>query len=571
MATLVGGIGNDSFLGTADADDFDGSDGFDTISYADAPGAVQAYLDYFGGSPGTAGWGLGDNLRRIEAFIGSAFNDTVAASAQNPALGLAESFTLDGAGGNDFLAASFTNDHLLGGEGNDTLNSGGGFDTLDGGAGFDILTFVYAAAGGVPLPPLHIDLRITTAQEIRPGEFVVLAGIEGVDLFGTQVASDPARISILIGDDAANFLGATGQRGQGDLLQGNGGDDTLYGAGTVEGGAGNDRLRGDHVFGGIGDDIYDFGTQVYLSGPRDIVELRNEGNDTVIMARTANLSEWLNVENLTLAEGFGGIGAAGDAKANRLTGNSADNGLNGSGGNDTLDGGGGTDIMLGGAGRDVFYVESAGDQVIEDPGNGRDRVIASITYALTANVEDLDLAGGALDGTGNILSNRIDGNGLGNALGGGDANDTLNGAGGNDTLSGDAGNDSLSGGSGQDLLIGGAGADQLAGGAAADIFAWTSAADGRDTLVDFLTGVDHLQMSATGFGGGLAAGMSLAATGRFVVNATGRADQGFGQFALETSTGQLFWDADGTGAGARVKIALLGTVGLAAGDFLIVA
>ena len=216
-------------------------------------------------------------------------------------------------------------------------------------------------------------------------------------------------------------------------------------------------------------------------------------------------------------------------------------------------------------------VDNAGDLVTEALGEGRDRVIASVNYTLTANVEELELAGTALNGTGNILANRIIGNDLANTLGGGDGSDTLNGRAAATHCSGDAGDDSLSGGSAQDLLIGGDGADLLSGGGGADIFAWASAADGRDTLVDFLTGVDHLQISAAGFGGGLTTGMNLLTARRFVINATGRADQGFGQFAMEASTGQLFWDADGTGAGGRVKIALLGTAALGAGDFLIVA
>lgn len=571
MAVSIGTPGSDSFSATADQDFFDAGEGFDVISYAAAPGGVALVLDLDGdGATGTAGWADGDIVRGTEGFIGSAFDDTVKGVALPPGAGFSLPFVLDGADGNDNLAGGWKGDSLLGGAGNDTLDSQGGADTLDGGAGFDVVTFVYALAGGVPLPALHVDLRITAVQQIRPGEFVQFVGIEGVDLAGTQLAPEAGVLETLIGDDAANFLGATGEVGGGDLLQGNGGDDTLFGKGTVEGGVGNDVLRGALAIGGAGDDIYDFGTPRYRTVGFNIVELRNEGNDTVIVQRNASLSEWQYVENIALAEGFGATGANGNDGANRLTGNSADNFLNGNGGNDTMDGGVGADTMLGGAGRDVLLVDNAGDQVIESLGEGRDRVIASISYALTANVEELELTGTAVNGTGNILANRIIGNDLGNGIAGGDGGDTLNGGGGNDSLSGDVGNDSLSGGAAQDLLIGGDGADLLSGGSGADIFAWALAADGRDTLIDFLTGVDRLQMSAAGFGGGLTADMDMAATGRFVINATGRADQGFGQFVLEAPTGQLFWDADGTGAGARVKIALLGTAGLAATDFLIV-
>jgi hypothetical protein len=54
------------------------------------------------------------------------------------------------------------------------------------------------------------------------------------------------------------------------------------------------------------------------------------------------------------------------------------------------------------------------------------------------------------------------------------------------------------------------------------------------------------------------------------------ANQAFGQFLFNTSTGQLRWDADGTGAGAAVNVAILSNGGnpvtsLLISDFDIVA
>jgi hypothetical protein len=83
-----------------------------------------------------------------------------------------------------------------------------------------------------------------------------------------------------------------------------------------------------------------------------------------------------------------------------------------------------------------------------------------------------------------------------------------------------------------------------------------------------------LEIDASAFGGGLVAG-ALAAN-RLVVAAAPVANQAFGQFLYNTTTGQLSWDADGTGAGAAVQIARLLNGGvavgtLAVGDFDIVA
>src|SRR5690606_17464589 len=96
---------------------------------------------------------------------------------------------------------------------------------------------------------------------------------------------------------------------------------------------------------------------------------------------------------------------------NLILGNDGANTLRGEAGDDQLGGGLGADVMLGGTGDDLYEVDDAGDQVIELPGEGIDHVYASISYALTANVENLTLTGkGDLDGTGNDLDNTIGGN-----------------------------------------------------------------------------------------------------------------------------------------------------------------
>ena len=42
--------------------------------------------------------------------------------------------------------------------------------------------------------------------------------------------------------------------------------------------------------------------------------------------------------------------------------------------------------MSGGAGNDTYFVDNAGDAVIENAGQGNDAVFASVNYGLTANV-----------------------------------------------------------------------------------------------------------------------------------------------------------------------------------------
>nr|WP_237219941.1 cadherin domain-containing protein [Sphingomonas arenae] len=149
----------------------------------------------------------------------------------------------------------------------------------------------------------------------------------------------------------------------------------------------------------------------------------------------------------------------------------------GLGGNDIIDGGAGTDRMEGGTGNDTYtvdtYVDDAktsnDDLVIELAGGGSDRVNASVTYRLAAEVENLTLIGAAaINGYGNNLANTISGNQAANLLTGEDGNDTIAGNDGNDTLDGGTGNDSLSGGNGDDTIRGGVGNDSLNGGTGLD-------------------------------------------------------------------------------------------------------
>lgn len=72
-------------------------------------------------------------------------------------------------------------------------------------------------------------------------------------------------------------------------------------------------------------------------------------------------------------------------------GNALDNHLTGNDQNNILDGMSGADIMAGGKGNDSYYVDNAGDQVIEKAGEGVDTVYAKVSTTLSANVENLVL------------------------------------------------------------------------------------------------------------------------------------------------------------------------------------
>ena len=187
--------------------------------------------------------------------------------------------------------------------------------------------------------------------------------------------------------------------------------------------------------------------------------------------------------------------------------------------------------MYGGAGNDVYFVDNAGDVVIENVGEGNDTVFASIDYRLATNVDNLILQeGAAVQGYGNSGVNAIIGNSGNNLLNGEAGADKMFGGAGNDvyfvdnigdqvienlnegtdavfstvdfTLSanvetlvlqgagnlagtGNALDNKLFGNTGDNTLNGGTGADRLTGGAGNDTFVFNAGEANGDVVVDF--------------------------------------------------------------------------------------
>lgn len=221
-------------------------------------------------------------------------------------------------------------------------------------------------------------------------------------------------------------------------------------------------------------------------------------------------------------------------------------------------------------GRDFALVETVGDFI------GAKGAMVSKGGALYTFVSGLNgSVGTGFVGQGQVLQTgsswglRHAGLGSAETVTGGALDDVLNGAGGRDSLAGGRGNDLLSGGSGQDRLNGGLGFDELRGGTGADVltggggadtFVFAHAAEGGDRITDFsgLEG-DRLVLEKAGFGGatGIAQGETFNAAHRGLFYAT--------------STGELTFDADGSGAAAaRLVVRLAPMTALAHDDYLLI-
>jgi Ca2+-binding RTX toxin-like protein len=455
---------------------------------------------------------------------------------------------------------------LIGGNGNDTYFIGNGADQVieAAGQGFDA---VYTSVS-----------------------YTLAAGSE-VEWLSATVASSTSAIN-LFGNEFANFvLGTNGI----NVLNGGGGADTLVGYG--------------------GNDTY------YVDTAGDlIVEVAGGGSDAVYASTSYALFAGIWVEWLSASTNYG-------TEAINLTGNELGQVLHGNQGNNIFVGGGGADAFTGYGGDDTYFVDSQSDIIYETVNGGYDAIYTSVSYSLilTPNPDvewlstDATYGTAAINLTGNELANTILGNQGSNIITGGGGADVLVGYGGNDTYyvgsagalvveSTGGGNDAvyastsytlgggqeieflsadnfsattpisltgnefantIYGNDGNNVLDGKGGNDSLIGLAGADTFAFTTAlgASNVDLVFGFTQGVDKIGLDDAVFTG-------IGGLGTLNANAfySGAAAHDLDdRIIYNSATGQLFFDADGTGAGAAVQFATLSPgLSLTASDFQVI-
>jgi Ca2+-binding RTX toxin-like protein len=435
-----------------------------------------------------------DNTSDLTIETANEGTDTVSSSVSYSLGDNIENLTLTGAtaidgvgnASDNVLTGNAVANVLAGGAGNDTLNGGAGADSLVGGLGND--TYQVDNVGDVVTENAG-EGTDTVNSAIT---YVLGANIENLTLTGTAAinATGNALDNVLIGNSGSNVL---------------------------DGGAGSDTM-----IGGLGNDTF------VVDNVGDLVtENVSAGTDTVSSSISYTLSD--NLENLILT-GALAINGAGNASNNVLTGNAAINVLTGGAGNDTLNGGAGADTLVGGLGNDIYMVDNASDLITEDVNEGIDQVNSSITYALSANVENLTLTGtAAISGTGNATDNVLTGNSAAN------------------TLIGGAGNDTLNGGSGADIMVGGDGNDIFFVNASGDIVA-ENTSEGTDTINSSIsyvlgTNVENLVLTGTTAINGTGNASDNLLTGNSAANSlTGSAgndtlDGGLGNDALNGGDG----------------------------------
>ena len=350
--------------------------------------------------------------------------------------------------------------------------------------------------------------------DLAPGAWSQLSFGQTANLGGPNPGS--IANALLYHDDARSLIENAVGTPVSDIIRGN------LAGNRLDGGNGADKLYGlvgkDILIGNLGPDLLDGGEGVDAASYAD-------DNGAVFV-------------NLTLGQGYGNA-AQGDTyiSIENVIGTSFNDFLIGDTGANRLDGSGGDDILIGALGADVLVGGSGIDWASYEDNSGA--VFVNLTLnAGSNNAAQDDTYDGIENLKGGLFDDFFIGNELANRLEGAMGADTLLGAGGADTF-----------------------VFTYAPGATST---WGKA--NVDTILDFTSGTDKIELAASAFSGLAAGALNPAAfvVGSDAVDANDR-------IIYNQATGHLLYDADGSGAGAAGLFAILDTkLVIQASDFVIV-
>lgn len=173
-------------------------------------------------------------------------------------------------------------------------------------------------------------------------------------------------------------------------------------------------------------------------------------------------------------------------------------------------------------------------------------------------VQASDVFGTASDGK---YDDNLSGTSSANRIFSGAGHDVLDGKEGNDLLVGGSGRDTLRGGGGNDTLSGGAEKDTLVGGSGNDRFCFNTSLNASinvDRVNDFVVGDDMIQLENAVFTALSRTGALAPGQLRVGVGITAAADAN-DYLIYNSTTGALYYDADGSGAASgAVQFAIMG-------------
>lgn len=418
------------------------------VSLSGSTASLPSSGDTTSGSTGaTSGSTTGSTTGSTGSTTGTTTGSTTGSTVTSTGAvaSAAPTHTVNGASGADSVTGTDANDKIDGGSGADTMAGGKGDDT-------------YVLSGYKDVIVEQASSGVDTAQ-LYDTHYVLPANVENL----VALSGKP---TLLVGNELANILqgGAVG-----DTLVGGAGNDVLIGGGgndvfLIGPGDGADQINdfnaGDHVFiSGSQFASFQAMTSAMTQSGSDVL-LKLDGGSSLTLKN-------VKIADLTAAQfGFTNmVTTATDTAAWTTVRGGGTSGADLIGGTDQadyIDGKGGADILVGGKGDDTYVVYSPQTHVIENPGEGVDRVlIKTSSYALDPYVENATVS----------LSTGV------KVFGNAEANIII-------------------GGDGADTITGGGGADRLTGGKGADVFVYNHVGDAGDLITDFTPGVDKLNLTA---------------------------------------------------------------------------
>jgi Ca2+-binding RTX toxin-like protein len=257
--------------------------------------------------------------------------------------------------------------------------------------------------------------------------------------------------------------------------------------------------------------------------------------DNSVFARGAAAGDkFVSVENL-YGSSDGNDNLSGNKADNNIVGFGGHDRLNGKGGIDFLDGGDGDDMLIGGGGSDFLHGGAGRDRLIGNGGSDSASYFYSDEGVTVSLDKSLIATGDAVGDTFTSIENLVGSSTASDVLAGNKKANSIWGFGGDDTINGGKGN------------------DQLYGGEGSDTFVFSSAKHGTDTIHDF-NAYDKIAFDAEAFGlvaGAVGANQFRASAGHASLSQTE-------VFLFDTTDKSLWFDQDGSGAGAAVRLAVLG-------------
>ncbi len=627
---IDGGSGNDTIYGNADANTILGGTGDDALDggnggdlYVVTGNTAEGWCSFNGydtyadtGSSGTDTIiAIGENVdigfRGFSAASGIEAIDGTKATGTVRLVGtweanlldfravtlLGDNFEIDAGSGDDIVFGTALADIITGGAGNDKLNGGNGGDTYivtgnvaGGWQSFqDYDTYTDTGTSGI-----DTIRAIGKNVDIGLAAFSAASGIEVID---ATAATGTVR---LLGDWQANTLDfrSTTLQGSNIVIDAGSGNDTIFGSAgndTIVAGGGNDSVNG-----GEGSDTYRVSGNVAggWSSFQDYDTYKDTGTTGTDTIRAVGGNVDIGMTSFSAAatgiEVIDGTGATGQT---RLLGDWQANtldfrGITFVGGNIVIDGGDGDDTIFGSAQANQITGGAGNDKLNGGDGGDTYRVTGAFSSSFTGFDSYNDTGATGIDTIRAVGNNKVDIGlaGFGPSSGievidatgapnqvrllGSSAADVLNFSGvtfvgSNILIDAGAGADTVTGNGQANLINGGLGNDVLTGGLGADLFRFDTAlskTDNVDRITDFSVVDDTFQLDDAVFRK-LAAGALKAAdfvTGSKALDSSDR-------IVYNSTTGDIFYDADGSGSGAAVLFAKVAAgTALTSADFLII-